>query len=100
MGEPRRLGLRRAPVLVGNVALDFVCRVVYHGRMSHPISLRVKPDNLAEIDSRARAHGLSRNEYMVRCALGELTGSSSTAERLDEHEERLARLEEIAYRSS
>lgn len=59
------------------------------------ISVRIRKDQLAAIDKRARAVGLSRNAYMVRAALGELTEPSEIETRLEDVEARLGRLERL-----
>ena len=61
------------------------------------ITLRVHPDQLAEIDSRAAELRLSRTEYMIRCGLGEIIDRRAAEERLDRVEERLSRLEELGF---
>lgn len=57
------------------------------------ISLRLRIDQLDEIDKRAKAAGLSRNQYMIRSALGELQDPSTLEARLDELEDRISRVE-------
>ena len=61
------------------------------------ITLRVHPDQLAEIDSRAAKVRLSRTEYMVRCGLGEIIDERTAENRLEQLEERVQRLEELGF---
>jgi hypothetical protein len=58
------------------------------------IGLRVKPDDLAKIDARARKAKLTRTAYMVRAALGPAgEDGPDVAERLNALEKRVAALE-------
>jgi hypothetical protein len=59
---------------------------------------RVSVDELARIDARAKAAGLTRTAYIVAAALGELPDEKNqTAGRFDEIERRLDRLEQLAF---
>lgn len=60
------------------------------------LTLRVRPDDLAAINQLAAAHGLSRTEYAVRAMLGRL-GSVGLDQRVEDLEQRLERLEAVAY---
>jgi uncharacterized protein (DUF1778 family) len=60
------------------------------------VSLRIPPDQLAEIDRLRRLHGFSsRTEFMIEAAL-EYAGTqrSEMGERLDQFEERFDQFEE------
>ena len=62
---------------------------------------RVSVEQLARIDARAQAAGLSRTEYIIAAALGELPDEkNATRNRLEAVEERLDRLERYAELSS
>ena len=63
----------------------------------HPLALRIKPEALAEIDARAKTAGLSRTEYMVRAALGQITDPRDADSRLEQLEERVARIEAATF---
>jgi hypothetical protein len=56
-------------------------------------ALRIPPAQLQEIDRRAAALRLTRTEYMLRAALGELVDPQSLKERVAGLEERVRRLE-------
>jgi uncharacterized protein (DUF1778 family) len=56
-------------------------------------ALRIAPDELEEIDRRARAHRMTRTEYMVRAALEDLPATKTVVQRLEALEHRLERLE-------
>lgn len=60
-----------------------------------PISMRIRPSDLAEIDRRASALHMTRTEYMVKAALRQPLGDG-LEDRLDEHDQRLERLERMA----
>lgn len=60
-------------------------------------ALRIPPSQLQEITDRAAALRLSRTEYMIRCALGEPLNPQSTDSRVEGLEDRVARLEDLAY---
>ena len=61
------------------------------------ISIRVPPAALAEIDERAAAADLNRTQYIVRACLGMLDTDERLRDRVDDHERRLKRLEDVAY---
>lgn len=62
-------------------------------KRSGPIAFRIRPELLEQIDARAKKAGLSRNQYMIRSALGELDDPSTLEARLDELEDRVSRIE-------
>ena len=63
----------------------------------HPLALRINAGALAEIDARAKAAGLSRTEYMVRAALGQITNPLDADSRLEQLEERVERIEAATF---
>lgn len=60
-------------------------------------SFRATPEQLAAIRQRAQVARLSMTEYILRCALGEID-SSDVELRIDRLEQRVSRLEEMAFR--
>lgn len=59
----------------------------------HPLALRIPSEQLEAIDKRARQAQLTRTEYMVRAALGEITDPRDADTRLEDIDQRLQRLE-------
>jgi hypothetical protein len=57
------------------------------------IGLRIPATQLDEIDRRAKRLRLTRTEYMIRSALGEVLDPRSLEERVAELERRVKRLE-------
>jgi uncharacterized protein (DUF1778 family) len=64
------------------------------------VLVRMSPDQLKAITRSSKAHKLSRNEYMLRMALGELTNVTDALSRLDALEERFVLLEQRVYQFS
>lgn len=62
--------------------------------------VRMSHEDLAEINQRAEALGLSRNDYMLRSALGQITNKEDALSRIASLEERFERLEERVYQYS
>lgn len=62
----------------------------------HHIALRVLPGELADIDRRARALGLTRTDYMVRSALRKPIGDNAIDERVSKLEQRMQRVEQYS----
>ena len=60
-------------------------------------ALRIRPDDLADITQRAKILGLTRTDYMIRCALRQPLGDEGYEERLEELVGRLDRLEERVF---
>lgn len=58
------------------------------------VSLRISDDDLAVIDLRAGKLGVTRTAYMLRTMLGRATAEER---RLDEFEDRLARVEAALF---
>jgi hypothetical protein len=74
-----------------------------HDRTEH-VSLRTTKDIKGELNQRAKAYGLDLTNYLIRAGLGQLgPDPEKTAEiddlerRLDEHEDRLARVEAATF---
>ena len=61
--------------------------------MATHISLRLSDEMKAQIDKRAASSKLNRSEYMIRASLGEITNPTDADSRLEQHEERIQRLE-------
>ena len=61
----------------------------------HPLALRIPADKLEAIDARANAVGMSRTDYMVRAALGEITDPQSADAQFAKIFSRLERLERL-----
>jgi uncharacterized protein (DUF1778 family) len=61
-------------------------------------SIRVSDEDLAEIDRRAAAAGVSRTQYIIDRALGRLPGTE-LEEQLDDLRERIETLESPRRRS-
>ena len=59
----------------------------------HPLSLRIPSERLALIDKKAKRLGLTRTDYMVRSALGEITDPHSLETQVEDLNERILRLE-------
>lgn len=62
-----------------------------------PIAMRIPEQDLAEIDRQANELRLSRTEFMVRASTGGIKTSNTLKDRLDAVEQRLQRLEQVAY---
>ena len=60
-------------------------------------AIKILPEDLREIDRRAKRAGLTRTDFMLRKALDKPIGDENHSERLDGFEERLKRLEEVSF---
>ncbi len=63
------------------------------------IALRVPERALAQIDGLAERHGLTRTAYMVRASTGELEDPTDLRAEFDSIQQRLDRLEQLAFGS-
>lgn len=63
------------------------------------VAFRILPEELDEIDRRAKALRLTRTDYIIRAALRQPLGDGELDERVEGVELRLERLEEMAYAS-
>ena len=68
------------------------------------VSIRVSPEDLAEIDRRAAGRSMTRTALLIDSALGRTPNKTALEEfqeqteaQLADHEERLVRLEENAW---
>lgn len=64
---------------------------------SRHLSIRINETDLDNIDRRAAGHKLSRTEYLIRSALGELADPGELDERMDALDRRMDRLETFAF---
>ena len=60
-------------------------------------AIKVLPEELAEIDKRAKRLGLTRTDFMIRKALDQPVGDENHTERIDDLARRLARIEEVTF---
>lgn len=60
------------------------------------VAFRILPEELEDVDRRAKALRLTRTDYLIRAALRQPLGDEGTDERVDDLEKRLARIEELA----
>jgi hypothetical protein len=60
-------------------------------------AIKVLPEELEEIDRRAKRLGLTRTDFMIRKALDQPVGDESYAEQIDDLARRLARVEEVTF---
>ena len=61
------------------------------------LALRVAESDLERIDELAAVHKLTRTEYLIRAALGELADPIEIDARLEALDERVQRLESWAF---
>lgn len=65
------------------------------------IAIRVPKHQLEQIDREAAAHQLSRTDYLIRSATGELPNTTAEAfQRIEALENAVQRLQEFAYATS
>jgi len=67
-----------------------------YGTRDRHMTLRISAAELAEIDRRAKHLDMSRNDYLIRAACGELPDQEHRfIDRVNDHEQRLAALERM-----
>lgn len=60
-------------------------------------AIKVLPEELAEIDKRAKRLKLTRTDFMIRKSLDLPVGDENHDERIEDLERRLKRLEEVTF---